>query len=390
MPATAMLSVPPLALPLPLSCAPISDHTWGWVQPSITQTEAMIAADIYLVFDILNLFYTYWFLNHGHLLSLVVFAQKAEDGNKVTWVEFTSQAHSYLVHQALALAPTFYLLALVKWVIFTFLLEVINDQGACPLTLFIKTSAPHHHHISKAGPSPSTLPAPPSLGMGLVQDLRPPALILSLPALLLLAAPLMAVDSPLPPPSTLSPLSYTPMPHAVEFNMMVADTPLTPEPPCSSSPSPSASSKALGAMPWVKLGHGKLGGQRLKCHRNLFSPPLLLQDCTSLLVPLGWPGQCYTLDSLVTYKVALHGLWVCTRISIKEEEHTFTVTTSLMSAPHVSLTPPPSTPNIYWPVAPSGTGVPSWHRSAVSLACNIASPSRCHSPYLALQPPSRP
>jgi len=97
-----------------------------------------------------------------------MFAQKAEDGNNISWIKFSSQAHSYLVRQALALAPTSYPLALLKQVMFTFLLEVINNQGHMALALFIKTSALRHCHVSKAGPSPSTLPVPPSQGVGLV------------------------------------------------------------------------------------------------------------------------------------------------------------------------------------------------------------------------------
>jgi len=100
----------------------------------------MAADTVYSVFNILNIFCTCWLLNHKHLLSLVVFAQKAEDGNKVTWVKFTPQAHSHLVCQALALAPTSYLLALTKQVMFVFLLEVVNDCRARPLASFIKAS----------------------------------------------------------------------------------------------------------------------------------------------------------------------------------------------------------------------------------------------------------
>jgi len=68
-----------------------------------------------------------------------------------------------------------------------------------------------------------------------------------------------------------------------------------------------------------------------------------VQDCASLLVPSGRPGQRYTLDSLVAYKAALCNLPVYARILIKEEEHTFAKTASLTSAP-LSLCPLPPPP----------------------------------------------
>ena len=99
----------------------------------------------------------------------------------------------------------------------------------------------------------------------------------------------------------------------------------------------------------------------MECNIRAPFSPTSVQDCAPLLVPSGRPGQWYTLDLLITYKAALRDLWVCARISIKEEEHTFAETASLTSTPHVSPTPLPSTPIICQPIAPSGAGVPSWH-----------------------------
>jgi len=342
MPATAASPV------LPPPCAPVSDHARGRARPSVAQedTPASVAAD-HSVFDVLNLFRARWFLNRDHILSLVVFAQKADDGNNISWVEFAPQTHSHLVRQAITLAPPLYPLALLKRVMFTFILEVVNDRGHIGLASFVKTSAPRRRHVSLAGPGPSTLPVPPSLGTGLVRASRPPALVLSSPAPSLQAAPAMAVDSPSPPPSDLSPLSHTPTPCALEFNVPVADTPFSPEPLRSSSPSPVGDSAGTSATPRVKLGCGRRGepgtGRRNKRLRAPFSPTSM-QDAASLLVPSGRPGQRYTLDSLVAYKAALRDLRVCTRISVEEEERTFAETASLTSAPHVSLTPPPLHP----------------------------------------------
>jgi len=95
-----------------------------------TQVPSTIpqAVDTYSVFDVLNIYRSHWFLNHNHLLSLVTFAQKAKDGNDISWLEVTPQSHAHLVRQAIALAPTSYPLALVKRVMFVFLLEVVNNS----------------------------------------------------------------------------------------------------------------------------------------------------------------------------------------------------------------------------------------------------------------------
>ena len=146
----------------------------------------------------------------------------------------------------------------------------------------------------------------------------------------------MTVDSPLPPPSDISPWSHMPTPCALEFNVTTVEPPSTPEPSRSSSLSPSGDSMGTSATPQVKLGcgcHGKPGTGH--CTKHLRAPfsPMSAQDCASLLVPSGQPGQWYTLDLLVAYKAALHNLWVHARISIEKEERTFAKTASLMSAP---------------------------------------------------------
>ena len=161
----------------------------------------------------LNLFCACWFLNHNHLLSLVVFTQKADAGNEIFWVEFTPQAYSHLVKQALALAPPSYPLALVKQVIFSFLLEVVNSPDSS-LGQFTKASAPCHHcHVPI--PTPLQLLAPHTES---VQASRPSALDL-MPATQL--SSLMAVDSLSPPPSNLSPLS-------VVFILLFSDAEVSP------------------------------------------------------------------------------------------------------------------------------------------------------------------
>ena len=155
-----MSQVSPLPAPSALlSCGPISDHTRGWARPSIAQTPPSATVNVYSIFDVLNIFCGCWFVNCLHLLSLALFAQKAGEGNKVTWVEFSPQSHSHLVKQALALAPSSYPLALVKQVMFSYLLEVVNSPDSS-LGQFSKASAPHRHHHAPI-PAPSKPLAPP-------------------------------------------------------------------------------------------------------------------------------------------------------------------------------------------------------------------------------------
>jgi 5-methylcytosine-specific restriction endonuclease McrA len=78
------------------------------------------------VFDILNIFRRRWFLSRTDLLTHVISAQKAEDGN-ISWVEFTPQYHSHLVKCAIALVP--HPVLTVKKVMFVFVLELLNGKG---------------------------------------------------------------------------------------------------------------------------------------------------------------------------------------------------------------------------------------------------------------------
>ena len=98
------------------------------MSPTQVPSATTQAVNTYSVFDVLNIFCACWFLNCNHLLSLVTFAQKAKAGNNVTWLEVSPQSHSHLVCQAIALAPSSYPLALVKRVMFVFILEVINNS----------------------------------------------------------------------------------------------------------------------------------------------------------------------------------------------------------------------------------------------------------------------
>jgi predicted RNA-binding Zn-ribbon protein involved in translation (DUF1610 family) len=78
------------------------------------------------VFDIHNIFRRRWFPSRDHLLTNVISAQKAEDGN-ISWVEFTPQYHSHLVKCAVPLVP--HPVAKVKKVMFVYILELLNREG---------------------------------------------------------------------------------------------------------------------------------------------------------------------------------------------------------------------------------------------------------------------
>jgi hypothetical protein len=82
-----------------------------------------------LVFDVLNIFRRRWFLSRTALLTHVISAQKAEDGD-ISWVEFDPPFHSHLVKCAVALVPRLgYPVSTVKRVMSVFILELLNREG---------------------------------------------------------------------------------------------------------------------------------------------------------------------------------------------------------------------------------------------------------------------
>jgi hypothetical protein len=81
------------------------------------------------VFDVLNIFCRRWFLSRTALLTHVISAQKAEDGN-ISWVEFDPPFHSHLVKCAVVLVPHLGCpVPMVKWVMFVFILELLHQEG---------------------------------------------------------------------------------------------------------------------------------------------------------------------------------------------------------------------------------------------------------------------
>ena len=108
------------------------------------------------VFEVLNLFRARWFLNREHLLSLTLSAVKGGENNDITWIDLLPSSHTHLLRQAKNLAPPSYPLPLLKRVMFTFLLEVINSRDR-RLDQFIKSSAPRR----RRAPAPAPVTPPP-------------------------------------------------------------------------------------------------------------------------------------------------------------------------------------------------------------------------------------
>ena len=118
------------------------------------------------VFDVLNIFYHQWFLNRDHLIANILFTQKDECG-KISWVDFQPMFHTHLVCHALALLPPLCPVALGKWCMFVFVLEVLDGNGPGPYGLrsffsIVKKSNRSQGSWCKSGPpGPSSSSCPP-------------------------------------------------------------------------------------------------------------------------------------------------------------------------------------------------------------------------------------
>jgi len=142
-----------------------------------------------------------------------------------------------------------------------------------------------------------------------------------------LPSSLMAVDSPSPPPSDLSPLSPTPTPRALDFVVStigpppMVHPPLSPAPLAPSSPSLSASSRTSDKKrSKAQACKSTAGPGRRKHPLDPLSPSYESPtDAHAILVPSLEPGQWWTQPSLVAYRVALHNLCVRARIDRAEE-----------------------------------------------------------------------
>ena len=81
----------------------------------------------------LKTFRSCWHLDKSWLISFVASAQRKMPTSPITWVEFMPQGHTHLVRSALKLvSPTKSLpVAKIKEVMFTFVLDVLNESAPC-------------------------------------------------------------------------------------------------------------------------------------------------------------------------------------------------------------------------------------------------------------------
>ena len=128
----------------------------------------------------LKTFCSCWFLNRDWLISFVASTQRAKPDAPVTWVKFMPKGHTHLVRSALKLVPVskHLLLAKIKEVMFTFLLETLNAPGSSPGFFNARKAAKPHKRTRKRksgekqsadsmavdAPLPDPNPPPPSTG----------------------------------------------------------------------------------------------------------------------------------------------------------------------------------------------------------------------------------
>src|SRR6267142_815251 len=112
--------------------APPRPSTPAVIPPIPVHTKPVVSDDRELsLFDILNIFWTRWFLNQDHLIANVLFAQKSAEG-RYSWVDFQPPFHTHLVQRARALLPPLCPMAKGKKVMFVFILEVLDGDGPKP------------------------------------------------------------------------------------------------------------------------------------------------------------------------------------------------------------------------------------------------------------------
>src|SRR6267142_6654578 len=165
---TQHISPPVFSLPnKKLKMTPSSPPAPSPVCPS---TKGVEEDDSPSVFEVLNLFRQWWFLNRDHLIANVLSAQKDESGH-IVWVDFLPMFHTHLIWQALALCPPLCPVAKGKRCMFVFVLEVLDGDGPGPSGPGSFFSLPKKRTQSllkgktvSAAPAPSAPPLPPLSG----------------------------------------------------------------------------------------------------------------------------------------------------------------------------------------------------------------------------------
>src|SRR6267142_1959871 len=122
------------------------------------------------VFEVLNVFRQWWFLNRDHLIVNILSTQKDESGH-IMWVDFLPAFHTHLIWWALALLPPLCPVAKGKCCMFVFVLEVLDGDGPGPSgpgLFFIlpkkRTWSSPKGKTASATPAPSAPPPLPPSG----------------------------------------------------------------------------------------------------------------------------------------------------------------------------------------------------------------------------------
>jgi hypothetical protein len=109
-----------------------------------------------LVFDILNIFQSCWFIDHKDLIANILLAMRDADG-QFTWVDFLPAFHIFLVKTICTLLLPSFIVAHSKWVLFVFLLEILTgDKGLKP-EVFWHACKKHSQASQKVCPATLTL-----------------------------------------------------------------------------------------------------------------------------------------------------------------------------------------------------------------------------------------
>src|SRR6266850_382255 len=163
---------------LPLSPpAPICPLMPGVVPPVLVHTKPVVSDDCELsVFDVLNIFWTHWFLNQDYLIANILSAQKSDEGC-FSWVDFQPLFHTHLVQCAQALLPPLCPVVMGKRVMFVFILEVLDGDGPKSGSFWEVPKKRHHRPTLPKKPKEKPV-ASPLASEALVESL----LTLTLPA----------------------------------------------------------------------------------------------------------------------------------------------------------------------------------------------------------------
>ena len=141
-------------------------------------TKPVVSDDRELsLFDILNIFWTCWFLNWDHLIANILSAQKSDEG-RYSWVDFQPPFHTHLVQHARVLLPPLCPVAKGKKVMFAFILEVLDGDGPKSGS-FWEVPKKHRRHpilLKKPEVSPLTSQALVKTEVPLRESLAPSAL----------------------------------------------------------------------------------------------------------------------------------------------------------------------------------------------------------------------